>query len=146
MQAIRAMRDRPCRHFCNRRDCAPTKCMGIIVYGRDDPRFWLGRGSEDVPGKSFGWAHNMERRAIREHLKSRGRWRDARDEFTVSKIQQRLQREYHRRKPPIGVRRTEAGPARPEPFTAEELAHIAEHFAGANDPLAQSIWRKAAGL
>ena len=133
------MRDRPCRQFCNRSGCSETKCLGAIFYRRDDPRFWLGRGQESVPGKPFGWAHAMERQAIREHLKAKGRW-DRAGEFRVSAIQQRLQREYHRRKPPVGLVQNHV---RSIGFTAEEMAHIAEHFAGANDPVAQSIWQKA---
>lgn len=163
--------DRPCGLGCNRSTCGPTVCHGRIPwdelpcrefcnhygsgttcfigrcgspYRRDDPRFWLGRGSEDVPGRSAGWAHNMERQAIRDHLKAKGRWNDATDEFEVIRIQHRIQRDYHRRKPPIGVRRRGPAPAPPpEDFTADELAMIAERFAGANDPLGQSIHAKA---
>lgn len=107
-------------------------------------RYWLGRGSEPVPGRPFGWAHNMEAQAIRDHLKARGRYRQGWSKLDISHLQMRLQRDYHRRKPPYGVRRTIAA-APPEDFTAEELAMIADRFAGANDPVGQSIHAKAAG-
>lgn len=169
---------RPCGDGCNRSTCAPTVCHGRIPwdelpcrefcnhyagggcfagagggkcgnpYTRDDPRYWLGRGSEDVPGRSFGWAWNMEDAAIRAHLVRRGH--DPKSlafHSLVTKLHMRLQRDYHRRKPPVGVRRR-AAPTQPPvlDFTAEELAMIAERFAGANDPVGQSIHAKALAL
>lgn len=94
-------------------------------------------------GKSFGWAHVMEREAIRQHLKARGRYREGYGEILVASIQMRLHRDYHKRKPPIGVRRRTPAPPPVEDFTAEELALIAERFAGANDPVGQSVHAKA---
>jgi len=86
----------------------------------------------------------MERQAIRDHLKARGRYRDGYGELEVATIQMRLHRDYHRRKPPIGVRRRTA-PTQPpvEDFTREELAMMAERFAGANDPVGQAVHSKA---
>jgi hypothetical protein len=157
--------DRPCGEHCNRSICSPTRCYGRIPYDelpcrefcqsyrhgcakgrcsnpypKDDPRHWLGRGSEDVPGQSFGWAHNMEREAIRAHLLASGRPDGIATYFLISKIQRRLQRDYHRRKPKVGVRRA------PIDFTAAELLRIAERFEGANDAEGQEIARKAREL
>lgn len=142
--------DLPCRHFCawpRSLGCAPGKC-GLAGRPFDDPKRWLGRGSQDVPGKSFGWAHNKERDAIRTHLRRR-LWRfglddmaAARLEFQVTKIQQRLQRDYHRRKPPVGARRVVSIPT--NQFTTEELQHLVDLFSDANDPISAEIARKAA--
>lgn len=161
---------RPCGEHCNRSTCKPTKCDGRIPwdelpcrefcnhygrgstcfvgkcgspYRRDDPRYWLGRGSEDVPGKSLGWAHNMEREAIRAHLLARAMQDGAALYFRTSAIQLRVQRDYHRRKPPIGVCRFAPAVERPADFTAEELAYLVEMLADGNNPLARSIAKKA---
>lgn len=90
----------------------------------------------------------MERDAIRAHLVARGidPGRDIRAAFLPSRLKLRLERDYHRRKPPIGVRRRAGSSVTVTAFTAEQLAHIAERFAGANDPLGQSIARTAANL
>lgn len=165
--------DRPCGDTCNRSTCRPTLCHGRIPwdelpcrefcnhygsgttcfvgkcgspYSRDDPRYWLGRGSEDVSGQSSGWAHHMERQAIREHLISRGVPEGSDLYFRITRIQHRIQRDYHRRKPKIGVRRISRVASSPPEFTAEELLRIADHFAGANDPEGQEIARKAREL
>lgn len=123
------------------------------TYPRDDPRHWLGRGNEDVPGKPFGWAHNMERAAIRAHLRRRI-WKfgldglaAARLEFRVTRIQERLRRD----QPSFAERQAiwRARQPKPEPpvaFTADELEMIAGRFAGANDPVGQAIAAKAAAL
>lgn len=87
----------------------------------------------------------MERQAIRDHLLARGMPDGIRLYFRIGEIQRRLQRDYHRRKPPIGVRRIVRGQARAE-FTVEELERIAERFEGSNDPLGQEIARKAREL
>lgn len=111
---------------------------------------WLGRGYENVPGKSFGWAFHEERREIRDHLKRRGRWVPGYGEFEVTRIQQRI----HRHKPTYAERQAIARargerwvspPPGPPPviFTGEELQHIAEHYAFANDPIGQAICAKA---
>lgn len=143
----------PCREFCNayKLGCNKGRCRN--PYDRDDPRRWLGRGQESVAGQSFGWAHNMERDAIRAHLRRRI-WKfgldgmaAARLEFRVAAIQTRLQRDYHRRKPPIGVRRKRgASPDIKPTFTAEELRHLADLFANANDPVSRAIAEKASRL
>lgn len=164
--------DRPCGDGCNRSTCGPTVCHGRIPwdelpcrefcnhygsgstcfvgkcgspYTRDDPRFWLGRGSEPVPGQPFGWAHMMQERAIWAHLLASGRdpRKSTKWAMLPFKLKARLERDYHRRKPPIGVRRTIPAAPRLEDFTADELAMIAERFAGANDPVGQSIHAKA---
>lgn len=123
-----------------------------------DPQRWIGLGLEDVPGKPFGWAFNAERRAILTHLQRKDdgtlkgahkAWETHRGrgyEFAVTRIQERLHRQhptYRDRqeawKLRMGLRR-----ARPTPvFTPEELEMIAERFAGANDPVGQSIEQKA---
>jgi len=113
---------------------------------------WLGRGNESVPGKPFGWAWHQEREEIRAHLRRR-LWRFLpRDgiptstllEFRVSRIQERL----HKYKPSFRERQAawlaRQPVVKPRPvFTDEELARIADHFQGANDPLAQAIYAKA---
>lgn len=90
----------------------------------------------------------MEDAAIRAHLVRRGH--DPKSlafHSLVTKLHMRLQRDYHRRKPPVGVRRRAASTQPPVlDFTAEELEMIAERFAGANDPVGQSIHAKARAL
>ena len=121
----------------------------------DDPRAYLGRGYDNIPGKPFGWAFNMERRAIRDHLRRKGLYAadgyDARGEFYLIKMQMRL----HKNKP-TGRQRQEAARARGEnwvspapgpadvPFTRAELERMVEHFAGSNDELGALIAAKAA--
>lgn len=118
---------------------------------------WLGRGLDNAAGKPFGWAWHRERDEIREHLERRlgpvkpRSWEWAMREQRVTRIQERIHK--HR---PTYRQRQEAARARgekwvspppgppPVRFTDEELERIAEHFERANDPLAQSIWRKAA--
>jgi hypothetical protein len=130
--------------------------------GRDDDKLWIGLGLEDVPGKPFQWAWNRERAAIRAHImrklgnnrttKEAARfWNTHRGrgvEFAVTKIQNRLHRSH-----PNMRERQEAWKARSRPaaatntaFTTDELAHLADHFAGANDPIAISIATKAATM
>lgn len=147
-------RDRPCLHQCNRRGCAPTKCLGRVEYSRDDPRYWVGRGLEPAAGKPFGWAHNMEREAIRAHLRRRI-WRfgldglaAARLEFRITEIQRRLSREWPARWEAIKAGwRAARPPVQASPstiFTRDELQHLVDLFAGANDPTSASIAAKAA--
>jgi hypothetical protein len=99
----------------------------------------------DTAGKPFGWTHHKERAIIREHLKRRGRWNDARDEFLVTSIQQRLHR-YDKRYRELQELHAKARPpvsGASLGFTWEELERIAEHFAGANDPVTINIATKA---
>lgn len=92
----------------------------------------------------------MEREAIRQHLRRRV-WKfgldglaGARLEFRVVRIQERLRRDRPTWAERQAVWRAQQTPAAlPEAFTAEELALIAERFAGANDPVGQSIHAKA---
>lgn len=98
-----------------------------------------------MPGKSLGWAHHMERDAIRAHLLKRGMLDGAKLYFRIGEIQRRLHREYHRRKPPIGVRRIINNAPRPE-FTRDELLRIAEHFERSNDDEGRAIAAKARAL
>lgn len=138
-------RDRPCLHQCNRRGCAPTKCLGRIEYDRDDPHYWIGRGLEPVPGKPFGWAHNMERRALREHLERRGRHSALALPFAVVRMQERLHREKPTMRQRQAARPIVTAAERPA-FTRDELQHLADLFAGANDPTSASIGAKAAAM
>ncbi len=129
------------------------RCFGIVTYPPDDPRHWLGRGNENVPGKPFGWAHNMERDAIRAHLRRRI-WKfgldgmaAARLEFRVIRIQERLRKYQPSWAERQAIWRAKQAPAAaPEGFTADELEMIAVRFAGANDPAGQGIAAKAAAL
>lgn len=142
----------PCREFCNhkRRGCEPGRCCS--PYERDDPRYWIGRGNEPVAGKSIGWSHNMEREGLRRHLRRR-LWKFGLDRFASFRLEQRAQkiawrldREYQKRKAPMGVRRRAPRPVEPPRFTADELRHLVELFEGANDPTSASIAAKAAAL
>lgn len=120
------------------------------------PREWVGKGFDEVPGKPADWAWLREREEIRRHihakLRHRYEWVGARRfwathrgrgvEWAVDRIQERI----HRGKPQMVERlrlremeRVAAGLR----FTVEELLHIAEHFAGANDPVGQAILDKA---
>lgn len=129
----------PCREFCNHRakGCAPGVCRN--PYDRDDPRYYLGRGNQNVGGKPFGWAHNMEGEALRAHWKARGRNPlDVTVVFWLSKMRYRINRAYYARKPRMGVRNIR--PAAPRPaFTKEQLEHLVELFADANDPTSRAI-------
>lgn len=111
---------------------------------------WIGRGNECVPGKPLGWSHHQEREEIRAHLRRRI-WQFGFDHLASFRLEQRvsaIQARLHKNKPTYRERSAAfAAKARaiPDPviFTAEELERIAEHFAGANDPLAQAIHTKA---
>lgn len=110
-----------------------------------DPREWLGRGFEPVPGKPFGWAFNQEREAIRQHLVKRGRWTGYQLHFKVVAIQERLHRNrptFRQRHEAWLQRQRDLQTLAPE-LTREEWQAIAERFAGANDPIGQSILAKA---
>jgi DNA-binding LacI/PurR family transcriptional regulator len=110
----------------------------------DDPRKWVGRGHEVVPGKPFGWAHLQERRAIREHLIARGHDPNGfAFPFRVVAIQDRI----HKYKPTLRERQ-EAAPRPPrmrrdDEFTREELEHLCELLAGANHPLSVDMLDRA---
>lgn len=87
----------------------------------------------------------MEGDAIRGHLVSRGHDPQGLGFlFRIARLRNRLQRDYHRRKPRPGVRCSLPAKPRVADFTAEELALIAERFSGANDPVGQAIHAKAA--
>jgi hypothetical protein len=110
-------------------------------------RSFLGRGYENTPGKPFGWAWHRERDEIRKHLKRRGRWHGPIDEFAVTRIQQRL----HRNKPTFAQRQAawlaRQPTSKPRPaFTEDELRHLVDLFAGANDPVSAAIAAKAAAM
>lgn len=113
----------------------------------------------DRGGEKFGTAHHRERDRIREHLRRRGF--DAGDDYLapmrleqrVSKIQRRL----HRYDETFAERckrlnrqwgaaarasRTEANLL----LSREELEHIVELWADANDPTSAAIAAKAAAL
>jgi hypothetical protein len=101
----------------------------------------------------LGYQHNAERQRIREHLIRRGHNPgDLAFEFRITRIQERI----HRYKPTFRQRQEAARargeawvasdkPPLPSPsLTLEEWQYLAEHFEGANHPLAQSIQAKAA--
>lgn len=81
----------------------------------------------------------MERGYIRAHLIKRG-WNPNLMplEHRITCIQERI----HRNRP---ITRAHKPTVRKPPviFATDELAYIAAHFAGANHPLAQSIYMKA---
>lgn len=86
----------------------------------------------------------MERRAIREHLITRG-WTEPHLHFRITRIQERL-RKY---KPTWRERQQVWLAKQPRPtgagldLTWEELERLIEHFVGANDPVSASIGEKA---
>ena len=92
--------------------------------------------------RKFGYSHVMERAAIRAELVAAGEPDDMRLHFKVVSEQERR----HKDDPTFAERcaafRARQPKAR-EGFTREELDRIAEHFAGANDPVAISILEKA---
>jgi hypothetical protein len=147
-----ALRKRPCLWNCNNPKCDPVRCFGIIVYDKNDPRAWLGRGFEAVPGKPLGWAWHMELEAIRNHLRRRI-WKFGLDGFARFRLDQRaqeIQRRLHRWNRPTMRERQAIWKAKQPPrttanvtFTLEELQHLTDLFEGANDPLSASIGEKA---
>lgn len=150
------VRDRPCLWDCNNRKCDPIRCFGRIDYGENDPRTWLGRGWQDVPGKPFGWAWHMELEAIRQHLRRRV-WKFGLDGLARFRMDQRaaaIQRRLHKSNCPTMRERQAIWKARsareaeqaPEPFTADELDTILQRFAGANDPTGQAVAAKAEAM
>lgn len=129
----------PCREFCNHKakGCAPGECRN--PYDREDPRYWLGRGNQNVGGKSFGFAHNMETQALREHWKATGRDPlNVEIIFWLSKMRHRINRAYYARKPRMGARNIRPAAQRPT-FTEEQLRHLVDLFADANDPTSRAI-------
>lgn len=107
----------------------------------------------DVPGKPFGWAHHEERRLIRAHLdRKHGRLEPHSWDWTIRELGRvaQIQRRLHRYDKSFRELQTIYRAAKPvavadsPEFTLEELAHLAEHFAMANDPVAASIAAKAA--
>lgn len=134
----------PCREFCNhkRRGCEPGKCCS--PYDRDDPRYWVGRGQENVPGKPFGWARMMQDIALCDLQRARGIDPNAGEAY-LRRVQMhtRVERDYHKRKPPMGVRRVVRAAAAPVELSLDEWRHLADLFADANDPTSAAIGRKA---
>ncbi len=108
---------------------------------------FLGRGYDNVPGQSFGYAWNREREEIRQHLYRRPHLLKEHElEFRVTKIQDRI----HKYKPTLRQRQEAAAIIKsslkpiPNPgFTIEELQHLVDLFEGANDPLSAKIASKA---
>ena len=116
-----------------------------------DPRAWLGRGFDDVPGKPFGWAWQMERQAIREHLLARGFDPQSGRGMALGDRVAAIQCRIHRYKPTLrqrqeawaANRRTQRQVA-PAPFTRDQLLAIRDRFAGDNSQDGQAIFRLAA--
>lgn len=98
-----------------------------------------------MAGRPSGWAWHQERAAIRAHLKARGRLPEPWGEFAVDRIQRRL----HREKPTMRERqariRIVSAPVVPQ-FNDDELRHLVELFAQANDPTSAAIGTKAAAI
>jgi hypothetical protein len=105
----------------------------------------------DPPGTPLGTAHHAERDRIRAHLRRRvwkfglDQWRVARLEARVDAIQRRLHKYDLSLRERQAIARAKAPPpaGTSEFFTWEELDRLAEHFAGANDPVAIAIGEKA---
>lgn len=92
----------------------------------------------------FGYAAAIEKEEIERSLLRRGVPMPQRY-FEIERIYQ----ERHANDPSYAERSAafRARQAPPSPsFTAEELQHMMEHFAGANDPIAASIAEKAKSL
>ena len=147
---------RAARHLVK---CDCERCVELAPLTKlDDPRHFLGKGFETTPGKPFGYAHMMERQALREHVRKRGRHvtegitgaYDPRVEHRIARMQERI----HRHKPTLretqAAWRARCAAAQPRPegertyLTWEELQHLVDLFTGANDPLSLSIAEKAA--
>lgn len=147
-----ALRNRPCLWYCNNRKCDPVRCMGKIEFDKNDPRHWLGRGFEDVPGKPLGWAWHQELEAIKQHLRRRI-WKFGLDEYRGFRLNQRaqeIQRRLHKWNRPTMRERQAVWKAKQPPpagdnlsLTWEELERLIEHFDGANDPISAAIAEKA---
>ena len=122
-------------------------------------REWVGRGFEEVPGQPSDWAWMREREEIRRHIHAklnhryeivgaRRFWNTHRGmgvDHAIDRIQMRI----HRSKPQMVERlrrqRMERAAASLR-FTVEELQHIAERFAGANDPVGQAVLAKIGSM
>jgi hypothetical protein len=109
----------------------------------------------DPPGTPLGTAHHAERDLIRAHLRRR-LWRfyvdeagpgtpGMRLEARVDAIQRRLHKYDLTLRERQAIARAKAPPpaGTSEFFTWEEFDRLAEHFAGANDPVAIAIGEKA---
>lgn len=113
---------------------------------------WLGRGLDPVPGKPTDWAWERERAEIRRHIHAKlnhqYEWVGARRfwnthrgrgvDHAIDRIQMRLHRANPIMQERLRLQRLERA-ASGLRFSLEELEHIAEHFAGANDPVGQAI-------
>lgn len=95
--------------------------------------------------RSIGYWRMVEERMILAELAAEG-WTGGDVSFEVS----RRMIENHKNDPSLRERQEhhrQASPARPAAirtaFTVEELERLLQHFAGANDPVAQSIHAKA---
>lgn len=118
-------------------------------------RRWAGRGFDQVPGKPDDWAWQRERDEIRRHIHAKLKhryemvgarrfWNTHRGrgvDHAIDRIQMRIHRANPLMQERLRQQRLEQAAAGVR-FTAEELMHIAEHFAGANDPVGQAIAAK----
>lgn len=117
--------------------------LGGLLYAHERPEDIQHRGK-------FGYWRMIEKRMIRDQLVAEG-W-DADDWRIHFEIAARVTAN-HRNDPSLREMQAARPMARSAPsapsarFSDEELERLAEHFAGANDPVAQSILAKAmAGL
>lgn len=95
---------------------------------------------------SFGYQHAVEMREIRMELRAKGITDPTKLQFAA--VDAYIKR--HRNDPSFAERqafwRAFADPPKSKAhlsFTLEEVERLVEHFAGANDPVAQSIYQKA---
>lgn len=93
----------------------------------------------------FGYATMIEKEAIRQRLLTAGAVEDMTLLFAVEAEYLAVEAEYlaaHANDVPYRDKKPRSATAQAQ-FTAEELIHLVEHFANANDPISASIHQKA---
>jgi hypothetical protein len=106
--------------------------------------------ADDTPDHlKLGYDHHRERDRIRAHLRRRI-WRFGLDRFAAMRLEQRIdaiQARIAKNRPTLKERQATWLARQPKTITAtltvEEWQHLADLFAGANDPISASIGEKA---
>lgn len=117
-----------------------TLCGRLYAYERPEDRHLRGK---------IGYWRSVEKRMIRAQLAKEGwvgDWKD--DKYIEFEISRRIVENHANdltlREQQAAVRRQRPATVQPSnKFTEEEFERLAEHFAGANDPVSQSILAKA---